>query len=194
MLDCGASEFPGDTVQLNNAFVMPGFNDAHTHLGGAARVNCAFALWSDFCCGIAEPLEGRSRQDKPGEWIVGNGWDQTKWPDKQFPNRAELDAVAPDNPVFLEHVSGHIAVVNSQALKHAEIATDTKNPGGGEIERGADGEATGILKEGAAMQLVEQRIPSPKEDELQHGSELVFSELAQNGVTFGSETIRMGRF
>ena len=42
MLDCGASEFPGDTVQLNNAFVMPGFNDAHTHLGAAARVSWRF--------------------------------------------------------------------------------------------------------------------------------------------------------
>lgn len=184
MLDCGASEFPGDTVQLNNAFVMPGFNDAHTHLGAAARGKLALSLYG--VTSVAE-LQNRLKDEvakrKPGEWIVGNGWDQTKWPDKQFPNRAELDAVAPDNPVFLEHVSGHIAVVNSQALKHAEIATDTKNPGGGEIERAADGEATGILKEGAAMQLVEQRIPSPKEDELQHGLELVFSELAQNGVT-----------
>jgi hypothetical protein len=120
---------------------------------------------------------------KAGEWIVGTGWDQTLWPDKKFPNRLEIDEVAPDNPVFLEHVSGHIAVVNSQALKHAEITPDMKNPGGGEIARFEDGEATGILKEDAAMQLVTQRIPSPSDEQLRHGLELVFAELAQNGVT-----------
>ncbi len=184
MLDCGASEFPGDTVQLNNAFVMPGFNDAHTHLGAAARGKLALSLYGvTSLAEVQKRLKDEVAKHKPGEWIVGEGWDQTKWPDKQFPNRSELDLVAPDNPVFLEHVSGHIAVVNTEALKHAEITTDTKNPGGGEIERSAEGDATGILKEGAAMQLVEQRIPSPKEDELRHGLELVFSELAQNGVT-----------
>jgi predicted amidohydrolase YtcJ len=132
---------------------------------------------------LQKRLKEEVAKHKAGEWIVGEGWDQTNWPDKQFPNHEELDQVAPDNPVFLEHVSGHIAVVNAEALKHAEITIDTKNPGGGEIERSADGEATGILKEGAAMELVEQRIPSPKEDDLRQGLESVFAELAQYGVT-----------
>ena len=184
MLDCGAADAPSDTVQLNNAFVMPGFNDAHTHLGAAARGKLALSLYG--VTSIAE-LEKRVRDEvtkhKPGEWIVGAGWDQTLWPDKKFPNRLEIDEVAPNNPVFLEHVSGHIAVANTQALKHAEILPDTKNPAGGEIERFADGEATGILKEGAAMDLVTQRIPSPSEERLRQGIEMVFAELAQNGVT-----------
>ena len=184
MLDCGAADAPADTVQLNNAFVMPGFNDAHTHLGAAARGKLALSLYG--VTSIAE-LEKRVRDEvtkhKPGEWIVGAGWDQTLWPDKAFPNRLQIDEVAPNNPVFLEHVSGHIAVANTQALKHAEILPDTKNPAGGEIERFADGEATGILKEGAAMDLVTQRIPSPSEERLRQGIEMVFEELAQNGVT-----------
>ncbi len=95
----------------------------------------------------------------------------------------ELDEVSPDNPVFLEHISGHVAVVNTQALKHAEITAETPNPAGGEIERYADGEATGMLKEDAAMEMVTQRLPAPTDEESGEAIELVFAELARNGVT-----------
>ena len=100
-------------------------------------------------------------QHKPGEWIVGSGWDQTLWPDKKFPNRQDLDAVAPKNPVFLVHISGHVAVANSLALKRTEIMPETKNPPGGQIERDADGDPTGMLMEDSAMEFVQQKIPIP---------------------------------
>lgn len=184
LLDCGGANAPGDTVQLNDKFVMPGFNDAHTHIGGAGRGKLALSLNGvESVAELLKRLKEEVGKHKPGEWIVGTGWDQTLWPDKKFPNRIQLDEVSPDNPVFLEHISGHVAVVNTQALKHAELTPDTKSPGGGEIERFADGEATGMLKEGAAMDLVAQRIPDPSDDQRRHGIELVFAELAQNGVT-----------
>ncbi len=97
---------------------------------------------------------------QPGEWITGSGWDHTLWPDKKFPNKQELDAVAPQNPVFLTHISGHVAVANSLALRHAEITKDTPNPPGGDIERDANGDADGMLEEDAAMRLVSDRIPA----------------------------------
>ncbi len=184
LLDCGGADAPGDTYQLNNHFVMPGFNDAHTHLGGAGRDKLSISL-----NGVESVTELQSRvkaevaRHKPGDWILGSGWDQTLWPDKKFPSRLQLDEVAPNNPVFLVHISGHVAVANSQALKHAEINAETKNPMGGEIERFADGEASGMLKEGAAMEMVAQRIPDPSDDERRHGIELVLEELARNGVT-----------
>src|SRR5580704_19085214 len=163
LLDCGGSDPTAETFQLKGLFVMPGFNDAHMHIGGAARDKLALVLNGT---GSAEELVKRVKeavaQHKPGEWISGSGWDQTLWPDKKFPNRLQLDEVAPDNPVYLVHISGHVAVANTQALKHAEIAHDTPNPPGGEIERYADGEATGMLKEGSALAMVEQRIPIPR--------------------------------
>lgn len=184
MLDCGAAEAPGDTYQLNNQFVMPGFNDAHIHLGGAAQDKLALSLKGvESVEELQKRLKAEVDKHKPGEWIVGSGWDQSYWPDKKFPNRLQLDTVSPDNPVFLTHVSGHVAVVNTQALKHAEITAETKNPPGGEIEHYSDGEATGMLKEDAAMELVSQRIPRPTEERRRHGIELVFQELARNGVT-----------
>lgn len=184
LLDCGGANAPGDTYQLNNHFVMPGFNDAHTHLGGAGRDKLAISL-----NGVESVAEMQSRvkaevvRRKPGEWILGSGWDQTLWPDKKFPTRLQLDEAAPNNPVFLVHISGHVAVANSQALKHGEISAETKNPVGGEIERFEDGEPSGMLKEGAAMEMVAQRIPDPPEAERRHGIELVMEELARNGVT-----------
>jgi predicted amidohydrolase YtcJ len=184
LLDCGGSDPTAETFQLKGLFVMPGFNDAHMHIGGAARDKLALVLNGT---SSAEELVKRVKeavtQHKPGEWITGSGWDQTLWPDKKFPNRLQLDEVAPDNPVYLVHISGHVAVANTQALKHAEIMHDTPNPPGGEIERYADGEATGMLKEGSAMAMVGQRVPDPAPEARRKGIELVLEELARNGIT-----------
>ena len=182
MLDCGGAQAP-EVVQLKGLFVMPGFNDAHVHIGGAGRDKLNIELNSAASIADIQKLV-RDAVDRhhPGEWILGSGWDQTKWADPKLPSRLDLDQVAPNNPVYLDHISGHIAVVNSLALKHAEILVDTPNPPGGEIERFADGEATGILKENA-KEMVEQRIPDPPDAERKKGIELVFEELARNGVT-----------
>src|SRR5208282_3215117 len=174
LLECGGASGQGETIQLNGRFVMPGFNDAHTHLGAAGRDKLALSL-----NGVSSPEEMKQRvkeavaQHKPGEWIVGSGWDQTLWPDKKFPNRQLLDEVSPDNPVYLVHISGHVAVANSAALKHSEITLDTKNPQGGEIERDADGAPTGMLKEGSAMEFVQQKVPETSDEQRRQGIEQV---------------------
>jgi predicted amidohydrolase YtcJ len=183
LLDCGGADATADTFQLKDRFVMPGFNDAHTHLGGAGKNKLTLSLSG--CASVVEMvkrLKDEVARHKPGEWIMGSGWDQTLWADKTFPNRLQLDEVSPNNPVLLTHVSGHVAVANSLALKHAEIKADTRAEGG-EIERSPDGEATGMLKEGGAIELVAQRIPDPTEEQRRKGIELVLLELASNGVT-----------
>lgn len=184
LLDCGGGQEGVETINLKGQFVMPGFNDAHVHLGGAGAEALAVPL-----TGVPSVEEMQKRvadavaQHKPGEWITGGGWDHTTWPEKRFPNRQQLDAVAPKNPVILVHVSGHVAVANSLALKSAEIDKNTPNPQGGEIEHDALGEPTGMLKEGAAMSLVRVRIPDPAPEQRRHGIELVLQNVAKNGVT-----------
>ena len=184
LLDCGGASLEAETQNLKGHFVMPGFNDAHTHLGGAGRDKLTLDLKG---ADSIEELQQRVRtavaQHKPGEWIVGAGWDQTRWPEKRFPTKADLDPVSPDNPVFLVHISGHVGVANSAALKRTEILPDTKNPTGGEIERDADGNPTGMMKEASAMEFVEQKIPEPTDEQRRKGIELVLEELARNGVT-----------
>lgn len=182
LLDCGGAE-SSEVVQLNGRFVMPGFNDAHVHLGGAGRHKMTLVLnGASSVADIQKLVDTAVGRHKLGEWIIGSGWDQTRWTDPKYPTRLDLDKVAPNNPVYLVHVSGHIAVANSLALKHAEVFADTPNPPGGEIERFADGEPTGILKE-RAKEMVTQRIPDPSQTDRRKGIELVLQELAQNGVT-----------
>lgn len=182
LLECGGADST-EAVQLHGRLVLPGFNDAHVHIGGAGRdklsveLNDASSLED-----MLKLIEKAVSKHKLGEWIVGSGWDQTRWPGQKLPTRLDLDRVAANNPVYLEQITGHIAVANSAALKHAEIAADTPDPAGGEIERFADGEPTGILKE-RAEELVTVRIPDPTLDQRRKGIELVLQELARNGVT-----------
>jgi len=184
LLDCGGAKPDAESYTLKGRFVMPGFNDAHTHLGGAGRDKLKLDLkGAESVEELQRRVHAAALQHKPGEWILGSGWDQTRWPDKQFPNRQELDEAAPGNPVFLVHISGRVAVANSMALKHTEISPETKSPAGGEIERDADGNLTGMLKEAPAMEFVEQKIPDPTTEERRRGIELVLQDLAQNGVT-----------
>jgi len=172
------------TVDLDSHFVMPGFNDAHVHLGGAGEDWLAVRLF-----GVKTVAELQSRlatavaEHKSGEWITGSGWDHTMWPEKKFPNRHQLDEVSPRNPVILTHVSGHVAVANSMALQMAGVAKDTPSPAGGQIEKDEKGELTGMLKEDAAMRLVERKIPPATPEQRRHGIELALADVAKNGVT-----------
>ncbi len=184
LLECGGNDPSAETIQLKGKFLMPGFNDAHVHLGSAAADMLSVQL-----NGVTTIEELQKRvadavaHHKEGEWITGSGWDHTLWADKKFPNKEQLDAVAPKNPVFLVHVSGHVAVANTLALQHGEIKDDTPNPPGGMIERDADGQATGMLEEDSAMSLVSARIPDLKSDQRRRGIQMVFADAAKNGVT-----------
>jgi predicted amidohydrolase YtcJ len=182
MLDCGGAQSES-VVQLKGSFVMPGFNDAHVHVGGAGRDKFNVEL-NDAASvdDVLNRVKEAAAKRQPGDWILGSGWDQSRWPDPKYPTRLELDQAAPNNPVYLDHVSGHIAVANSLALKHAEIDPNTPDPAGGKIGRFADGEPNGLLEENAT-ELVTQRIPDPSDEDRKKGIELVFEELARNGVT-----------
>jgi hypothetical protein len=180
--ECGGGE--AQTENLHEHFVMPGFNDAHMHLGSAAEGMLAVRLY-----GVTSVEELKTRvaasvaSHKPGEWITGAGWDHTLWPERQFPNKWELDDVAPNNPVLLTHVSGHVAIANSLALKLAQLDDKSANPAGGELERNASGELTGMLKEGPAIELVRASTPDPTAEQRRRGIVLALADLAKNGVT-----------
>src|SRR5258705_11868799 len=114
MSECAAGEAHPDTVNLREKFVMPGFNDAHVHLGWAGEGMLSVRLY-----GAASIEELKKRlaagvaSNKPGEGITGAGWDHTLWPPKQFPNRWELDAGLPNNTVLLHHASSYLAIATS---------------------------------------------------------------------------------
>jgi predicted amidohydrolase YtcJ len=180
-------------VDLEKHFVMPGFNDAHVHIGGAGEDWVAVRLNGVQNVGeLQKRLSEGVAQHKEGEWITGSGWDHTFWPEKKFPNRQQLDAVSPKNPVMLTHISGHVAVANSLALQLAGISKSTKSPAGGEIEKDEKGEPTGMLKEGAAMGLVWTKIPPASGEHRRRGIELALADLV-NTASPPRKTIPRGK-
>lgn len=170
-------------VDLGGRFMMPGFNDAHLHLidGGFARMRVDF-VGTKSIEDFRQRVRARVKTAAPDEWVLGEGWDETLWPVKVLPNRQDLDQITSTQPIFLGRVDGHIAVANTRALQLAGITISSKDPAGGRIDREADGEPTGILRE-TARSAVTGVIPAPTDDQRRQAYEIALQELAQWGVT-----------
>ena len=118
-----------EVINLEGHFVMPGFNDAHTHLGEAGLQGLTVNLTGvQSLTEFRERIKARLETATPGEWIVGGGWDETLWPVKELPTRWDIDEVTTDHPVLLERVDGHAAVANTRALRMASITLASKDP------------------------------------------------------------------
>lgn len=171
-------------VDLGGRFVMPGFNDAHTHLASAGfgKMNVDLTdtrSLQEMQARIAE----RVTSTQAGEWIRGRGWDHTLWSVQKLPTRQDLDAVTGDDPAFFGRVDGHIAVVNSAALRAAGITRNTPDPAGGKIDRDAAGEPTGILREDSAMELVTSKEPKATPAQHLRAMQIALQDAAQSGIT-----------
>ncbi|MBI3669410.1 MAG: amidohydrolase [Acidobacteria bacterium] len=170
-------------VDLQGRFAMPGFNDAHIHLGSGGQAKLAVDLeGSKSLAELQERIRVRLADYKPGDWITGRGWDHTLWPEKRFPTRRDLDAVSTNHPMVFTRVDGHVSVANSLALRLAGITRETKDPAGGSIEHDAVGEPTGLLKE-TAMHLVSGKVPPLSAAQRRRAIELALAEAARHGVT-----------
>ncbi|MDQ6786047.1 MAG: amidohydrolase [Acidobacteriota bacterium] len=184
-------------IDLQGKLVTPGFNDAHVHfLRGALSLLNVVLTDTKSLAEAQNIIAEKVKTVKAGEWIIGRGWDHTIWK-QNFPTKNDLDKIAPNNPVFLVRVDGHVGWVNSAALKLAGITKDTKNPEGGEIERDASGEATGILKE-TSQNLVASLIPPPTKEQEIKGLELALDIARKYGITSvqdnsGYETTKLYR-
>jgi len=171
-------------IDLHGAFAMPGFNDAHTHMAGAGQQKLTVDL--DNVASLAtmqEKIRAYVANLAPGAWVLGGGWDHTKWASKTLPTRQDLDAVTGAHPAYLERTDGHIAVVNTAALKLAGIDDTTPDPQGGKIDRDTQGHATGILREDPARKAVETKIPPPDFATRRKALELAIEDALSHGVT-----------
>jgi predicted amidohydrolase YtcJ len=170
-------------IDLGGHFVMPGFNDAHVHLGsgGFEKLNVDL-VGSKSLDDMKQRIAARVKTAGPGEWIVGRGWDHTLWAEQKTPVRADIDAVTGDHPAIFNRVDGHIAIANSAALKAAGITAQTPDPHGGKIDRDDKGEPTGILRE-TAMGLVGEKIPPPSAAQRRKAAELALEDAARSGIT-----------
>lgn len=144
-------------LDLHGAFVTPGFIEGHGHLlqTGESLMQLNVGTASNWDAIVAQ-VKAAVATAKPGQWIVGQGWQQTKWDKVPQPNvgglplPAGLDAVSPDNPVILIHASRHAIYANAAALQAAGITDATADPKGGSIVRDGHGHAIGMLRDTAA--------------------------------------------
>ncbi|MBK5187928.1 MAG: amidohydrolase family protein [Gemmatimonadaceae bacterium] len=160
-------------LDLHGAAAYPGFIDAHAHLlglGGALRsVDLVGVTSYDE---VVSRVVARAKSTPPGQWITGNGWDQNRWPTKEFPSNDALTKAVPNNPVVLDRVDGHAVLANAAAMRAAGITAKTPDPAGGRIIHDAKGNPTGVFVDNA-MSLVasaEPRLTAAQERELLHAA------------------------
>ena len=181
-------------IDLNGQTMIPGLIESHGHLMGLGynELNIDLTQTKSYP-EIVTMVKEAVQQAKPGEWILGRGWHQSKWDSlpsnavKGFQTHHLLSEISPDNPVYLTHASGHAALANSKAMEIAginllskdQLATSTK---GGEVIRGTLGNPTGIFNE-TAQNLIRKHIPKTTPERDRMALDLAIKACYRNGIT-----------
>jgi predicted amidohydrolase YtcJ len=172
-----------DHVDGQGRYLIPGLIDAHGHVMGLGFMKRQADLTGAATLADAQAAVRAFAAANPGgAWVRGRGWNQVIWKLGRFPTATELDAAVADRPAWMERIDGHAGWANSAALKRAGITRDTPDPAGGRIERDADGNATGVLVDGA-MALVEKAIPPSSASESAAALDAALAEMASVGLT-----------
>jgi predicted amidohydrolase YtcJ len=186
-----------ESIDCHGEFLMPGFIEGHGHFSsmGFNLINVDLMQthsWNE----IIDSVANRVNKAKPGEWITGRGWHQEKWNvpvDRNvngYPYNDLLNKISPNNPVILEHASGHSVIANEAAMKIAGISNETADPVGGHIVRDKSGVALGVFEE-RAMDLIKNpyqelldRLPEKEKRDLwMKAISKSQVECLQNGIT-----------
>lgn len=170
-------------IDLGGRRVLPGLTDSHFHcydwaLNRRQLELAAAASLADVRAQVAK----QAGNIPPGGWILGQGWNETRWPVPRLITRADLDDQTPTHPAILWRSDMHLAVANSLALQAANISAETPDPPQGVIDRDVSGQPTGVLRE-LAINLVREVIPPPTEAETVAAISDGFTELHRLGLT-----------
>ncbi len=167
-------------IDLGGKLLIPGFIDSHTHIGGQPQRYIDLTKTRSI-----EELRGqvsdKAAELGPGEWITGYGWSEDVMTELRRPLRKDLDDAAPDNPVLLTRAGGHSGVANSMALELAGVNLETPQPESGVIERGADGELNGVIRE--RQDIVNKLIPVATDEEVRGSLIGILKEQLSFGIT-----------
>ena len=186
-------KYPSATkVDLEGRSLLPGFIDGHSHFFQAAMI-ADYANVSAPPVGPAKDIAGvvetlkehaAAKPPKPGDWIVGYGYDGASYTDGREMTREDLDKDFPEIPVALIHVSGHGCVLNSAAFKLVGIDADTKTPEGGIIARQkGSNEPAGLIMESAWFGIVFPKLPKPSPEQLLKNLKAAQDHYVANGYT-----------
>ncbi|MBX3288530.1 MAG: amidohydrolase [Acidobacteria bacterium] len=170
-------------IDAGGKTIIPGFNDSHVHFMETGQQ----LSWVDLRTAqtpeeFVERIKNFAAKLPKGRWILGGKWDHENWTPNNLPTAAMIDAVTPDNPVFIDRLDGHMALANSLAMKMAKVDKDTKDMPGGEIVRDANGNPTGVFKD-SVMSYINRVIPDPSWDERLEAAQAATDHAASLGVT-----------
>lgn len=169
-------------TDLGGKTVIPGLIESHMHINGLGESLLIIdAFWKPKDV-ILEAVKAEAEKAEPGAWIQGRGWMNTVWENTDYPTKEELDAVAPNNPVYLTRADGHMCWVNSKAFELAGITKDTPDPQGGEYLKTEDGELLGCVTD-TAMYPISGLIPGFSIEQKREALLLAQEQLFSYGLT-----------
>ncbi|NJM52688.1 MAG: amidohydrolase [Blastocatellia bacterium] len=171
------------TVDANGKLVIPGFNDSHVHfMDGGAGLSSVDLRDAKSPQEFVQRIADFAKKLPKGRWILNGNWDHENWTPANLPTAAMINAVTPDNPVFINRLDGHMSLANSLAMKLAKVDKNTKDVAGGEIVRDASGNPTGIFKDNAANYIY-PAIPPMSFEQKMESLEAATNYAASLGVT-----------
>ncbi|MDQ0353070.1 putative amidohydrolase YtcJ [Alkalibacillus filiformis] len=175
---------------LEGKTLTPGFIDTHNHILMYSKMK------SQVYCGPPEnrsvdrllaTIKKEAQNQESTKWIIGYGYDDTMLEEQRHITREEIDRVAPDHPVFIRHISGHLAVVNSKALEVSDINDDVKDPSGGHFGRHEDGTLDGVLYELPVLEKVMRHLDQLTSDELTRLMIEASEDYIKEGITTNTD-------
>ena len=170
-------------INGNGNVMLPGLIDAHGHVMGLGfqelDVDVAGAGSLD---STLQMVSNYAEQYPEREWILGRGWNHTRWEINRFPTAEELDQAVADRPVWLSRVDGHAGWANTKAMEEAGIDKNTESPKGGKIIKDENGNPTGVFID-AAMDLIESQVPERTQKEKEMALEKALEQMSAHGIT-----------
>lgn len=175
-----------NTLVLNfeGKTVLPGLIDTHIHVADYGRC----LMWLDLTSAksiadLQELLKEKAKYTPQGKWIIGQGWNETRFKEKRLPTTADLDVAAPDNPVILYREAAMVCAVNTKALEVSGVTEQSVAPQGGAIDRNAEtGKLSGVFRDNATT-LIWQAVPEPTQAELLSATTYACQKISQAGIT-----------
>ncbi|MEX0806059.1 MAG: amidohydrolase family protein [Candidatus Binatia bacterium] len=176
-------------VDLNGRVLIPGFIDNHIHMTNSPQrhwLDCTYST-SPSIADMAEKIAARARETKPGEWILGRGFQAARLAERRNPNRFDLDPVSPNHPVGIANREGMGWTFNTAGLRRIGVEDTTPDPAGGPMERDSTGRPLGPMWDNTREVFIRHNIPQYHVEELIDGYGWIGTELNQYGVTTAFE-------
>lgn len=172
-----------EVYDVSGMTVIPGFIDSHCHFFnmGVSLLREVQLRDTPSLAAAMERIGEKAKSLKAGQWILGRGWDESKWPENRYPTKKDLDKVTGNHPTAITRICGHMIILNTAALSAAEITGEIPQPEGGHVDIGKDGEPTGVLRD--CRHLIENTIPPITEELGVEGLALASQRALELGCT-----------